>query len=211
MEADRVRIVRVASPSARGETGAVFRAIVHIVVWSALLIGVERAAARPAGDDTAASSGMGYQVSTPFRDLAAPDQRIYRTLRAAEGDLEDTRSSTGQWPSVAALAARALPPFSPDPIDKGGYQWSLLRDRTVASYVGVPTDASRPTFLLTFLEPEPGTAKDPTAPTDEVHHKLADGTMLHVGIWVAPGPQTLTAPLAAPAVQDGWRRVTLGE
>lgn len=208
-----MRIVRVASPSARGETGAVFRAIVHIVVWSALLIGVERAAAGPdaSGRGAPASSGAGYLVSTPFRELSAPDQRIYRALHAVEGDLEDVRSSTGQWPSVDALAGRAVPPFAPDPIDTGGYQWSMLRDRTVVSYVGVPTDEARPTFLLTFLEPEPGTPVDPTAPTDEVHHRLADGTMLHVGIWVASGPRALTAPLAAPAVQDGWRRVTLGE
>ncbi len=161
VEDERLRIVRVASPSARSETGAVIRAIVHIVVWSALLIGVERAAARSgtAGQETGAAAG-GYLVDMPFGQLPAPDQRIYRMLRAAEGDLEDARSSTGQWPAVAALVARALPPFAPDPIDKGGYQWSLLRDPAVASYVGVPTDAARPTFLLTFLEPAPGTAKD---------------------------------------------------
>jgi len=38
-------------------------------------------------------------------------------------------------------------------------------------------------WLLEIQEPEPGAAPDP-APNDEEHHRLPDGTTLHVYVWM---------------------------
>ena len=46
-------------------------------------------------------------------------------------------------------------------------------------------------------------------PVDETHHKLRDGTILHVSVWT--GPKTLDKPAATPAFEDGWRRITMAQ
>jgi hypothetical protein len=51
------------------------------------------------------------------------------------------------------------------------------------NYLGSPADPSRPAWLLAVQEPEPGTLPDP-APNDDEHHRLPDGTLLHVYVWM---------------------------
>lgn len=184
---DTGRTVVVAPPSSRRELIVVARAAFHIVFWSAVAIGVERGAgsrvAQPAATDRAPAPG-----EVALGDLPAAEQQVYRELRAAVPELERLRATSGAWPSVA--------------------RWRVLREGTVTNYLGLPeASTGGSTFVLVFVEPEPGIPVDPGAVTDELHHRLADGTLLHVSIWNAPGARDLAAPLAAPAPEDGWRRV----
>ena len=199
-----VRTVTVQSPSVLREAGMVARAVVHIAIWSAALMGATWCHGRAGSKPTAAST------TTPdielFRDLDADAQRVYRASLEGLTEAEDGRSKSGDWPSVEQLAARRIPPFAPDPLDRAGYHWKLLKDGALINYVGAPTDAQRPSFVISILEPDPSVAADPQAVSDETHHKLRDGTMLHVGVYA--GPKPLTTPMATPPFEDGWRRVT---
>jgi hypothetical protein len=134
---------------------------------------------------------------------------MFRRVQASLGELEDLRARTGDWPSVDELAAARLPPFAPDPLDDAGYRWQRLTAGGVINYLGVPdARANRPTLLVVIVEPEPGAPIDPSAPVDEIHHRLPDGRMLHVTVWTAPGVRALDAPTSAPYPETGWRRIT---
>ncbi len=197
------RIVTVRSPSVWRETGGVIRALLHILLWSAAIMGATW------GGDTA--TGGAPRPTTlavdeiAFRDLDAEGQRMYRGALAGLTEAEDVRARTRDWPSVEALAARRVPPFAPDPLDRAGYRWALLRDDLVINYVGTP--AKGPTIAIVIVEPARGMAADPQAIVDETHHKLRDGTLLHVSIWI--GAKPLTSPASTPAFEDGWRRITM--
>ena len=202
MPDDSVRTVTVESPSLWRETGGVIRALLHIVFWSAAIM-----FATSGGD--AASGGPPRTTlavdEIAFRDLDAAGQRLYRAALAGLTEAEDVRSRTGDWPTVEVLAARRVPPFAPDPIDRAGYRWRLLRDGLLVNYVGTP--AAGPTIAIVVLEPDRGMAADPQAIVDETHHRLRDGTLLHVSIWT--GAKPLANPVSTPAFEDGWRRITM--
>jgi len=198
------RTVIVQSPSALRETGGVVRAVIHITVWSALLMG---ASWFPHRNDGAARPAATAVDEVAFRELDSEAQRIYRQTLDGLTEAEDVRSRAGEWPPVEALAARNVPPFATDPIDHAGYRWRLLRDGTLVNYVGTPSVAGKPTYVIAVLEPDPGTPIDPQTPVDETHHKLRDGTILHVSVWT--GPKDLAKPAATPAFEDGWRRITM--
>lgn len=196
------RTVSVQSPSTLRETGLVARAVVHIVLWSAALMGASwyRAQSPSAGSSTQLADVM------LFRDLDPDAQRVARASLEGLAEAEDVRGRTGEWPTIEQLAATKIPPFATDPLDRAGYRWTLLRDGTLVNYVGTPAQADRPSFVISILEPEPGTPNDPQAATDETHHKLRDGTLLHVGVY--RGTKTLTSPMATPPFEDGWKRIT---
>jgi hypothetical protein len=206
MTAD-VRTVTVRSPSVWRETGYVARAVAHVVVWTAALMGasVSRGELQvAAGRPTVAFN----EVAFPALDADA--QRMYRACLDALAEAEATRGKSGGWPTVEQLVAKRLAPFV-DPLDKAGYRWSLLSSSTVFDYIGVPDAASgRPTFLINVVEPEPGTVVDPGVPVDETHHRLPDGTMLHVAVWTVPGAKPLDSAVPTPVFEDGWRRITMG-
>jgi hypothetical protein len=200
------RTVIVQSPSALRETGGVVRAVIHITVWSALLMGASWFPGRGASGAAAKPATAVDEIA--FRELDADAQRWYRASLEGLTEAEDVRSRSGEWPSVEVLAGRKIPPFAPDPLDRAGYRWRMLRDGTLVNYVGTPDAAAqRPTFVISILEPDPGTPIDPQTPVDETHHKLRDGTILHVSVWT--GPKTLDKPAATPAFEDGWRRITM--
>lgn len=206
MTAD-VRTVIVRSPSAWRETGYVARAVAHVLVWSAALMG----ASLVRGEQQAAAGQPTVALDeAAFGTLDAGAQRMYRACLDALGEAEASRGKSGAWPTVEQLAAKNLSPFI-DPLDKAGYRWTLLAKGTVFDYVGVPDAASgRPTFLINVVEPEPGMVVDPNVPNDETHFRLKDGTMLHVGIWEVPGSKPLADAVPTPAFEDGWRRITMG-
>jgi|GEM_PF-1202590 len=198
--------VLVRSPSVLRETGGVIRAVVHIVFWSAAIMGARWGL--QSGSSATVSAATTAVDETAFRELDPADQRMYR--RSLEGltEAEDMRSKAGEWPTVEALAKRGVPPFAADPLDKAGYRWQLLHDKTLVNYMGIPDPASkRPTLVIDVVEPDAGTPIDPQAVVDETHHKLKDGTVLHVSVWT--GSRTLTAPVSTPAFEDGWRRITM--
>lgn len=200
-----IRTVTVRSPSAIRELKVVGIAIAQIVFWSAFLV----SAGMPSSSTTSASNTLVQFDAVEFATLDNDEQRLYR--RALEGlvEAEDIRVQAGDWPTVEELARRKIPPFAPDPLDRFGYQWFVVRDKSLINYVGIPADATRPTYVIMALEPGPG-EKDPFAVVDETHHKLSTGLMIHVGIWRGPKRDRPGGPLATFAYQDGWRRVSNG-
>lgn len=208
-----VRTVVVRPASARRETVLVVKALFHILFWSSVVIAVERGLARPDGPATTASvtaSATGGLGEVSFRTLASADQLVFRKLREGVIEAERARARSGAWPSIAELAGRDVPPFASDPTEPSPYAWSVLRRDLTINYLGLPKAATgRPTFVVVILEPDPKVPIDPQAPSDEIHHRLTDGTMLHVSIWTAPGRRPETEPIALPALEDGWRRITM--
>lgn len=106
------------------------------------------------------------------KTLPEPDQQIFRTIREQLLAAEAVRAKTARWPEPEALALPGT-----------GYAWTRLERGVITNYLGKPPDASQPAWLLEIQEPEPGMAPDP-APNDEQHHRLPDGTTLHVFVWM---------------------------
>jgi uncharacterized protein DUF6162 len=204
------RTVEIHPPSVRAETLNVLKASAAIVLLVAAYLfrpamfgGTgERAASRPAD-------------LLPFQRLVADapgaDQRMFRELREGLLEAERIRAVTGRWPEAAALAADGIPPFAADPTRKTAtYRWSTLLQGTVINYVGIPATASAPAWLLAIIEPDAGMPPDP-APNDETHHRLPDGTTLHVSIWQTPETARHSgfAALALPQ-NEGWTQLLVG-
>ena len=58
----------------------------------------------------------------------------------------------------------------------------MLREGAYVNYLGIPDRPGAPAWLVVVQEPEPGVPPDQTF-EDEEHHRLLDGTMLHVSTW----------------------------
>ena len=198
---DGIRTVDLHPPSARRETGFV------LVAATAIAAGALLAIAPGSGAGTGPRGGLlPFQVR--FRDGPPTVQRMYRQIEEGLLEAERRRSTTKGWPAVATLAAEGIPPFAPA---RPLYRWTLVRDGVFVDYLGQP-DAGGPAFLVLVQEPERDTSDTTDAsPADEVHHRLADGTLLHVSIWfrdgapAVPGDQPVTQPAAA-----GWTQVVVG-
>lgn len=194
----RVRTVSVQPPSVQRETKNVGLALLQIAVVSAIAIN----ASRPSKADPA--SGL-QADEIGFGKLDADDQRLFRATLEGLTELEDARNATGAWPAIEALAKRGVPPFAEDPIDRHGYRWSKVSDKLVTNYLGIPKEAVRSTFVIAVVEPEAGAAE--VVDEDETHHKLTDGTMIHVGIYRGPLRVIPPAPLSQFSYGEGWRRI----
>jgi len=203
-----VRAVEIRPPSVKSETVNVLRATAVIVALAAAYL------VRPSSDTTRATPAqrglLPYQ--TLVRDVPSAEQRVFRELQEGLLEAERLRSTTGKWPEVAALSADGIPPFAPDPTARiASYRWRLLEEGAVVNYLGIPDTPDAPTWLLLVLEPELGSAPD-LAPNDEEHHRLADGTVLHVSVWNVPERSRSSGGLSViprPAV-EGWRQLRVG-
>ena len=178
------RSVEIRPPSVRAETVNVVKAAVAIVMIVAAYI------FRPSLGDSSATAARDIPAGLlPYqklvRDVPPVEQRLFRELQEGLLEAERIRAATGQWPDVKALAAEGVPPFAEDPTRKIDYTWTSIRQDWVTNYLGVPSDTREPAWVLVILEPEPGALPDP-APNDETHHRLPDGTTLHVSIWNIP-------------------------
>jgi hypothetical protein len=222
-----IRTVRVEPPSGAREAFAVLRVAFHVLFWSGLVIALERGAgggggggARAAGGGTGGARAVGpdrAQLTVDqraFQDLDADEQRVFLQLEELLTEAERGRAQTGAWPTAEALASDGVTPFAADPIDHVGYQWRHLATGKAVNYLGsAPVGSARPSFVLLILEPDAGIANDPNQPLDEFHHRLPDGTLLHVSVWLGPGA-ALGDPSAAIArlpVEAGWRQVVTGQ
>jgi hypothetical protein len=190
----------------------------------------------PVGGQTANAGAardlMPYQKL--FITLGSDEQRMFRELQEGLLEAENVRGSVrggGQWPAPAALAALGVPPFADAAAPRRHrYRWEMRHDGLFVGYLGA-AEAGAPAFLLLVQEPDPRAPPDPAAPpagapnapnppnppNDEVHHRLADGTVLHVGIWMHAAGQSGAAAagydgdalLAAPYAR-GWTQVLVG-
>jgi hypothetical protein len=200
---DTIRTVEVLPPSAHGETRLVLRAAAMVLFGALFVIGLH--AANEDGPRTA--DLLPYQVL--FRDAAAPVQRMYREMQEGMLEAENARAATRQWPAVETLAAEGIPPFA---LASPSYRWRLVRDGVLVNYVGMPAPASDgPAFLALIQEPDPGSVDTATTPPDEIHHRLADGTLLHVSIWFrATAPAEPPDRVLAQPSTAGWTQVLVG-
>jgi hypothetical protein len=202
-----VRTVEVRPPSARAETRAVARAAFHIVYWSALFISAQT---RAAGAGLAAEAPAS-PFERRFQDLPGEDQRLFRGLQEGVVEAERARSATGRWPSVEALGRAGVPPFAPDPLDRARYTWQQVQTGPKVDYVGTPAPGSgREAFFAVIVEPDPGTPNDPLLRADEIHHRLGDGTMIHVSIWTGPPLAEAGEAFSLLPPEKGYRQVLAG-
>jgi hypothetical protein len=144
-----------------------------------------------------------YQVLV--RTLPEPDQRLFRAIREGLLAAEAERARTKAWPDTASLAARSVSPFAAAGED-AGYQWSLLQQTGIVNYLGRPTDPSQPAWLLEIQEPEPGVRPDP-APLDDQHHRLSDGTTLHIYVWMHRYGGQVSGDFVRQPQNSGWIEV----
>ena len=120
---------------------------------------------------------------TLARTLPEADQRQFRAIREGLLQVEAERARTSTWPEPSVLASRGVVPFAGDSSAEGSYQWRRFQQGVTVNYLGHPLDPSRSAWLLTIQEPEPGALPDP-APNDDEHHRLPDGTTLHIYVWL---------------------------
>ena len=211
MAQSRGQAVQIHPPSVRAETINVIKAAAAIIVVVAAYI------FRPSFGVPSESQSQGLQSQyglLPYqkliRDAPPEEQRVFRELQEGLLEAERIRAQTGHWPDVTTLEAEGIPPFALDPTQKIAYKWSSVRQDWATNYLGVPSDASQPAWVLVILEPEPGAPADP-APNDETHHRLPDGTTLHVSIWTMPESKRRSGFVALKLPQnDGWTNWLVG-
>ena len=201
-----IRTVRIEPPSIRGETSAVLRAAAMILIGTWLYLANASAPAR--GRVAAAPVTPPYQKL--FADLPPQQQRMFRALHEGLIEAENVRSTSGAWPTPPTLADQGIPPFAADPITaRERYTWTKRQDGNVINYIGIPATPAVPAFLLLVLEPAPGAPPDLT-PSDELHHRLANGDVLHVSVWIHPEAQKLKDDLVVIPEAGGWTQLLAG-
>jgi hypothetical protein len=204
-----VRTTEIRPPSVRAETLNVAKAAAAVIVVVAAYL------FRPSFGEESLADSRRSSTLLPYQKLVADsspvEQRTFRELQEGLLEAERIRATTGRWPDVAALAAEGIPPFASDPTRKGpSYKWTSVRQDWTTNYVGVPSDPSAPAWTLVILEPAPGEPPDP-APNDETHHRLPDGTTLHVTIWTIPDQSRRSGFAALRLPQnEGWTQLMVG-
>jgi len=133
----------------------------------------------------AANANRDTRDLLPFQTLARTlpeaDRQTYRTIRQGLSAAEAERLRTSAWPEVTSLANQGIAPFAA--AGASDYQWTRFQQGTIVDYFGQPRDPAAPAWLIEIQEPEPNLPPDPS-PEDEEHHRLPDGSMLHLYVWM---------------------------
>jgi hypothetical protein len=163
------------------------------------------------GQQAVARPGDLLPFQSLARDASSVDQRTFRELREGLLEAERIRATTGTWPDVGRLAGDGIPPFAPDPTRKDvSYRWTTFVQNGTVNYLGIPSVSSASAWLLVVIEPESGAPPDP-APNDETHHRLPDGTTLHVSIWHVEENRRRSGLAAIQLPQnEGWMQLMVG-
>jgi hypothetical protein len=199
------------------EAATVRREQVHALSAQAelmLLLRVSMAITAAIGLYVATSIGSGATPGRrnllPFQKLIADrpsdEQRMFRELQEGLLEAEGMRSATNVWPTTQSLADAGIPPFAADPTRRLAYDWRLVRTGTLINYLGIPRNGEAPAWLLVVQEPEPGVPPDQTF-EDQEHHRLLDGTMLHVATWVRPDPRGAADRAVRMPQAEGWTQL----
>ena len=215
-----VRTVEIEPLSSRRETLVVLRVAAAVILIFYFLIGIRRG---DGGATVGASTSSGtnpaadlYPYQVLFRDIPSADQRRFRQLQEGLAEIEIARNAAKEWPSVESLAAKGIPPFATDPLERGAYTWTYLKKSYVVNYLGTPKAGSgRKPMALLLEEPQTGNPDVSHAQMqtlDEEHRRLGDGTILHVSIWYLPeGGDSKDEILFRPAViMKGWKQIRVG-
>lgn len=207
-----IRSVEIAPLSASNELIAVIRTAMAIAVATWLYLAISPFAF---SNDAPARRNL-FPYQSLIQDRPSDEQRMFRELQVSLLEAETLRSTTGEWPTVATLAAEGIEPFAPNPALKGSsYTWRLIRDGRFINYVGIPvpvtTPASTPpptritgapAWLLLVQEPDPA-APEPFQ-DDEEHDRLVDGSVLHVSIWNRPEGASFSTNVLRSPQAEGW-------
>jgi hypothetical protein len=145
------------------------------------------------GSDTGKGGLLPYQ--TLAGTLPESDRRTFLALREWLLTAEADRARTSRWPDAAWVV-----------LPGAESKWTRFERGVVTNYLGQPGDPSQPAWLLEIQEPEPGTPPDP-APNDEEHHRLPDGTTLHVYVWTHPFGGQVPAAFVPQPRTSGWTEV----
>jgi hypothetical protein len=195
-----VRHVQIEPLSMRTELGHVMRLAMAIMVGVWLYL-----ASAVGGDGTTKRNLLPFQALIESRSPV--EQRMFREIQEGLLEAEARRSTTGSWPAVSTLAADGIPPFATDPTTKRAtYQWQFARMGMAIAYLGIPTQPGMAAWMVLVQEPEPGAPPDP-AKEDEEHHRLLDGTKLHVSTWVHPDGDRITPGFVRVPQANGWTQL----
>lgn len=197
--------MEIQPPSARREAASVLRlaALILAGTW----IYLANTTAPKAGAAAAQPSLVSFQKL--FRDLSPAEQRQFRALREGLLEIENLRSATGAWPAPQTLAEQGIPPFAPDPIVQETYRWSSYHEGILVNYLGLPATPGGEAYLLFLQEPTPGAPPD-RAPNDEEHHRLLNGDVLHVSVWMHGDGSKVPAAFVGLPEADGWTQLLAG-
>ena len=141
-----------------------------------------------------------YQVLA--RSLPDSEQQIFSAIRRGLLDAEAERSRLSRWPEPSLLADRGIAPFA----DRGAFQWQQFQGGKTVNYLGLPADPSSSAWLLVVQEPEPNMPPDP-APLDDEHHRLPDGTTMHIYVWMHRYGGRVTPAFISQPQGEGWTEV----
>jgi len=181
--------------------------LAHVVrLATTIVLGVWLYLASALGDgSTTRRNLLPYQ--TVIQNRPSAEQRVFRELQEGLLEAETVRSTMGAWPTATELAADGVPPFATDPTAKTAvFRWQFLRDGTFVNYLGIPDRAGVPAWLVLVQEPEPGALPD-QAFEDEEHHRLLDGTMLHVSTWNYLDGIHVSTKIARLPQLEGWTQL----
>jgi hypothetical protein len=143
-----------------------------------------------------------YQALT--RTLTQSEQQMFTAIRRGLEAVEAERARTRRWPEPLVLAAGNVPPFASAAAD--GIEWQRFQQGATVNYFGQPVEPSAPAWLLMIQEPEPNAPPDP-APLDEEHHRLPDGTTLHIYVWTHRYGGRVTAAFVPQPQSGGWTEI----
>ena len=133
---------------------------------------------------------------------------MYRRLQQGVLEAEEVRAQTGRWAEPTALGGLPrLLPTEDNATPAPAYMWTRTQSGVVVNYLALPAgEDAAAAWLLRIQEPDPNTPVD-VAPNDEVHHRLPDGTVLHVSVWTHRfGGRVSSAFLLQPEL-TGWTQL----
>jgi hypothetical protein len=160
------------------------------------LVGVYLAL-RSSAFDGASGTLLPYQ--TLVRNLVSSDQTSFGDFQKELLEVEAARARTGRWPQAGGIPWQA--PRSP-------YTWIGSREGLFLNYLAIPSDDVSAAWLLVIQEPDPAAVPDP-AQNDEEHHRLPDGTVLHVSIWTHRFGGQVTREFVRQPQTAGWVQVLI--
>jgi hypothetical protein len=162
------------------------------------MVGVYLALRSSAIDGAGSGTLLPYQALV--RNLVSSDQAMFGDLQKNLIEVEAARARTGRWPEAAG-------PDGPTP--PRSYKWMSSREGLFLNYLAIPSDdVSAAAWLLVIQEPDPAAVPDP-APNDEEHHRLPDGTVLHVSIWTHRFGEQVPREFVRQPQTAGWVQVLM--
>jgi hypothetical protein len=195
MSAEEVRSPGLTTSAGRERT--------RVLVLAGLIVGaIGFYVAFGASDGSRDSQRNLLPYQTLARTLSESEQQVFTAIRRGLLDVEAERSRLSRWPDPSTLAAAGRASF-----EKGGnLTWHRFLQGAIVNYVGLPTDAAAPAWMLAIQEPEPNTPPDPS-PLDDEHHRLPDGTTLHVYVWMHRYGGRITAAFVPQPQAAGWTEI----